>query len=318
MATGLPRELRELADSQRGVLTRAQALRGGLTTAAIETRLTRGSWQRLHVGVYATFSGSPPRTAALWAAVLRAGPGAVLSHLTAAELAGLADRQSSLIHLMVPARRQVSAIPGVVVHRSRLAEVERHPVAAPPQTRIEHTVLDLAGAATRLDDACGWVTSALGRRLTTQERLRDALGQRRRLRWRGDLAELLSAGLAGVNSVLEHRYVRDVERPHGLPPGTRQARVRRDGRTEYRDVLYEAYDVAIELDGRDAHPDERRWRDMDRDNAAAADGILTLRYGWPDISQRPCRVAGQVARVLRSRGYRGSHPCDPGCGVQAA
>src|SRR6185437_5072730 len=151
------------------------------------------------------------------------------SYTTAAEVAGLIDAPSELIHLTVSESRRVSRIPGIVVHRSRLAELERHPAATPPQTRIEHTVLDLAGAATRLDDACGWVTRALGRRLTTQERLRAALDQRRRLRWRGDLAELLSAELAGVNSVLEHRYVRDVERPHGLPPGTRQARVRRGG-----------------------------------------------------------------------------------------
>src|SRR5580658_10509274 len=37
----------------------------------------------------------------------------------------------------------------------------------PPQTLIEETVLDLAGAAVSLDDAIGWVTCALGRKLTT-------------------------------------------------------------------------------------------------------------------------------------------------------
>jgi hypothetical protein len=59
-----------------------------------------------------------------------------------------------------------------------------------------------------------------------------------------------------VHSALEHRYLRDVERPHRLPRGVRQAPARNadGGRTEYRDVLYEAYLVAVELDGRRPTP----------------------------------------------------------------
>jgi hypothetical protein len=45
-------------------------------------------WRRLHPGVYAAFSGQPGRDPVLWAAVLRAGPRAILSHETAAELHG--------------------------------------------------------------------------------------------------------------------------------------------------------------------------------------------------------------------------------------
>ena len=56
----------------------------GFTDSAIAARLRSGRWQRLHAGVYATFSGDPLRQAWLWAAVLRAGRAAVLSHQTAA------------------------------------------------------------------------------------------------------------------------------------------------------------------------------------------------------------------------------------------
>jgi hypothetical protein len=318
MATGLPRELRELADLQQGVLTRAQVTHAGCTPDVVRTRLAQQRWQRLYPGVYATYTGRVPPTAALWAAVLRAGPMAMVSHWTAAEVAGLTDRPGQLIHLTVPGPRQATAIPGVAVHRSVLTDLKRHPVLTLPQTRIEHTVLDLTDEAGRLDEAYGWITQALGRRLTTQARLRAAMQQRQRLRWRADITEVLSADWAGVHSVLEHRYVRDVERRHGLPRGRRQDRVRRGGRTEYRDVLYEAYDVAIELDGRAAHPGDSRWRDIYRDNAAAAGGILTLRYGWLDVRQRPCEVAAQVAETLRSRGYSGARPCLPGCRIPAA
>ena len=48
-------------------------------------------------------------------------------------------------------------------------------------------MLDLAAAAAQLDDAIGWVTRALGRKLTTQAELRTALALRRRIRWRTEL-----------------------------------------------------------------------------------------------------------------------------------
>ncbi len=52
----------------------------------IKFRIRSGRWRQLHPGVYATFTGGPGHAAQLWAAVLAAGPGAMLSYETAAEL----------------------------------------------------------------------------------------------------------------------------------------------------------------------------------------------------------------------------------------
>jgi hypothetical protein len=326
MANELPAELGELAWRQRGVLTSSQAIGGGMTKDMLRSRVRHGRWQRLHTGVYLVFSGEPDQLARQWAAVLRAGPGAMLSFRTAAELAGLTgpgERErptgpaEPAIHVTVPGSRRISRVQGTVLHWSDRAAQAMHPARTPPQTRVEETVLDLANVAATIDDAYGWVARAVGRRLTTEARLREAMELRGRLRWRGELTEALAAGGAGVHSVLEHRYLRDVERPHRLPRGVRQARARSadGGRTEYRDVLYEAYLVAVELDGQAAHPGERRWPDIYRDNAAATAGVLTLRYGWLDVTRHPCRVAAQVAEVLRLRGYAGGRPCSAGCQV---
>jgi hypothetical protein len=187
----------------------------------------------------------------------------------------------------------------------------------PPRTRLEETVLDLAGTAATLDDACGWITRALGRRLTTQGQLQEAMALRAKLRWRRQLTQVLTADWDGVHSSLEYRYLRSVERPHRFPHGIRQARARRGRGTIYRDVLYDQYAVAVELDGRAAHPGDQRWLDIQRDNAAAADGILTLRYGWFDVTERPCQVAAQVAQVLRFRGYTLAQGCSAGCPATA-
>jgi very-short-patch-repair endonuclease len=177
-------------------------------------------------------------------------------------------------------------------------------------------VLDLVSLATRFDDACGWLTRACGRRLTTEPRLRAAMAARSKLRWRDSLAQVLTATADGVHTVLEYRYYRDVEQAHRLPQAIRQDRVTRGRRTQYRDAFYQHCRVVVELDGQMAHPSEARWRDIYRDNAAAADGSVTLRYGWLDITSHPCRTAGELAKVLAQRGWTGLPArCSPGCTV---
>jgi very-short-patch-repair endonuclease len=317
MTNGLPSSLSDLADSQRGVITRSQALSAGMSKDLIASRLDGGRWQRLHTGVYAVFSGPVDREAKLWAAVLRAGEGAALSHETAAELDRLTDRPSSTIHVTIPSSRRVMPIRGVVLHARLDAEVATHPSRLPPRLRIEETALDLADQCGDAWNAVGWISSALGRRLTTQDRLRETMSKRSRIRWRNDLAVLLSPDLAGVHSVLEFRYVRDVERRHGLPKGKRQVRVVQNATTAYRDVLYEEFALIVELDGRAAHPGDTRWQDIWRDNAAAADGASTLRYGYRELTARACLVASQVSEALTCRGWQGSaRQCSVACAVR--
>jgi hypothetical protein len=315
MDPDLPPQLRAIAETQCGVLSCAQILAGGLTRGSLISRLRRASWQRMHPGVYATFSGEPNRLATLWAAILYAGPGAMLSHQTAAELWKLTDGPSSAIHLTVPGNRRVRRRAGMAIHLSSRATSAVHPVRTPARTRLEETVIDLWETARDLDNAVGWVTTALGRRLTTQDRLRAAMEARSRVRRRKELAELLTPGGAGIHSVLEYRYVHNVERPHGLVGARRQARARGNGRNVYRDQLYADYGLAIELDGRAAHPGDTRWQDIHRDNAAAAAGITTLRYGWLEVTTTPCQVAAEIAEVLRARGYTAARPCSADCPV---
>ena len=286
----------------------------------IHHKLRSDRWQRVYPGIYATFTGTPGRGAQLWAAVLLAGPGAVLSHETAAELVKLTDKRAELIHVTVPRQRHVAAVPGISLHRSGRAVEATQRDSNPPQTRVEETLLDLTQTASNFDDVCGWITRAFARDLTDEPRLRTAMRQRPKLRWRADLHELMAAAASGDHSVLEYRYDRDVERAHGLPEPVRQAPfVGPDGRRGRRDRLYVAYGVVVELDGRLAHPDEKQWLDKARDNAAAVDRKQTLRYGWEQVQRHPCATALQVAQVLRVHGWDGwPRPCSPGCPVERA
>lgn len=318
MAFDIPGPAAETARRQDGAISRRQLLAAGTSTQMIKERLNRGRWQQLFRGVYAVFSGPAPRETWLWAAVLRAGDGAVLSHQTAAELHRLMDTPAEAIYVTIPPSRRV-ATRGIVVRTSGRIGQAMQPNRVPPRTSVEETVLDLAQLSRTFDDACGWITKACGRRLTTEEKLRTALAQRKKMRWRTELDEILAAAGDGIHSVLEYRYLRDVERAHGLPRSQHQVRVVIDGTVVYRDVYYEKYRAAVELDGRLAHPDDERWRDNQRDVKAGVQGVYTSRYGWRDVYARACETALLQAQILRSRGWRGTpKPCSPRCPVRSS
>jgi very-short-patch-repair endonuclease len=112
--------------------------------------------------------------------------------------------------------------------------------------------------------------------------------------------------------VLELRYVRRVERPHGLPEARRQRVMVTGGRLRRTDNEYEPFGVVVELDGRLGG--DGAFRDRTRDNITAVSGKVSLRFGWTDVDAQACEVARDVAVLLRSRGWRGRpRPCGAAC-----
>jgi predicted transcriptional regulator of viral defense system len=277
------------------MLTHAQAREHGLTDRQISYRLSTGKWQRVHRGVYATFTGQVPRAARLWAALLWAGEGAVLSHQTALEVAGLTGGEDPAIHVTVPRRRrpaQGTPMPGVVVHRSDRARS----VAAParlPRTPVEDTILDVAATTRAFDDAYAWMARALTDWHVPARALRQALATRTRFPRRAWLIDALDDAVAGSTARTESRYNRDVVRAHGLPAP-------------------ESYGVAVEFAGiatrRDRPVRDARTFRFDPVAvtagacASAALAAAALReHGWPG-RPRPCRRTSCVLRVSRPPG----------------
>jgi hypothetical protein len=316
MPIELPDDCVRLLRFQHGAIARWQAPGVGLAPATIDVLLRRGRWRSLYRGVYAAFTGAPSRKCLLWAAVLRAGSGAVLSHQTAAELDGLTDRPSKIVHVTIAHDRRVK-IAGdepfrwklpIAVHRSERLEAIRHPARTPARTRIEETILDLTQVSTSFDDAFSWLCKGCGRRLVTPQQVHAAACARGKLRWRSEILEALPLVASGVHSNLEHYYVRDVEQAHSLPTAKRQPRVMlatRLRRAIYLDNRYDPFGLVVELDGRASHLVEDRWQDIHRDNANATAGKVTLRFSYADVTERSCQVAADVCRTLRWRGWNG-------------
>jgi hypothetical protein len=321
MPAALPPACLRLLDAQDGVITTRQAVAAGMTDKWVRDQVRAGRWQVLHRGVFAAFSGAPSRRAVLWGAVLRAGPAAVLSHQSAAELWGLLNGPWPVIHVTVPhghSPDRYRKINGVVLHQSRSLGRSGHPALTPPRTRVEETVLDLIDCARDFDEAYDWICRAIGRRRTTAARLEAALSARPRIQLRQEVELALGYAQGGALSVLEFRYARDVEQAHGLPVATRQARVQHAHGSRYLDNLYPDYRACVEIDGTAAHPADEQWRDKNRDRwNAAREGIDTIRIGVLDLvsRERRCQAAADVARWLSGRGPDVGRPCGVGCPV---
>jgi len=300
---------------QQGVVDRDQARRAGFSDRQITHRVNSGRWQRIHPGVYATFSGRLSRSASLWAAVRWAGQGAMLSHETAAEVHGIIDGpHGESIHITVPLRRrpaQLRPTRGITVHRSDQSQTQFAGPFKLPRTRIEDTVLDLVSTSRDFDEGYTWIARAVTRRLVTVGALRTALAERSRIRWRQWLNDAFAEARDGVLSPLELHYVRNVERAHGLPASQHQARRLLGGRVHYKDNWYPAYRLAVEIDGPAYHKNEQVQQDKDRDNAnLATDDVKTFRFGPVAVTERACETAAMVAVTLQRNGWPGSpRPC---------
>lgn len=300
-------ELLRLAAAQSGVVTSRQAESYGVGRNIQRRLVGSGNWRRLANGVLLTYNVEPAWEVWAWGGVLRAGDGARLAGKAAAFAAGMITEPPELIDVLHPHGLHRPRTERWIFHQERGGR--RAPsIGSLPRTRIEDTVLDLAGTqlgGKRLTDPLHWVTLAIEQRLTTTDRLLDALRHRARFAVREEVEEILCCAEEGVESPLEYYYLHDVERAHGLPAGRRQVPDRTDNRRAWRDVYYDEYRVLVELDGQTGHTGEDRFRDFRRDNAALVSGDATLRYGWHDVRRESCGVAVQVAAVLVRRGWQG-------------
>ena len=140
---------RRIAGEQAGVVTRAQLLDARCTEGQVGALLDNGRWTVLQRGVYAVFTGPVPPISRIWAAVLAAGPDAVVGGEAALWLAGVPGTTPRHITVCVPWERQATAVKEVDVVRRRGLEALAHPAARPPRLRIEEALLDLTDRCTR-------------------------------------------------------------------------------------------------------------------------------------------------------------------------
>ncbi len=299
------RDLARLATRQYGLVTRAQLRDLGHSDRAISRRMASGRLVALHAGVYGVGHGALSQPAKWLAAVLACGPGAVLSHGSAAALWGLAPDQPVRIHVTRIGDRGATAPRGVCLHRyatltaADLTRRERIPV-----TSVSRTLLDLAAVVPR-------------------RKLRRAIAQAdvmRRLRV-DELERLLAShprrpGTPALAAVLaEHRPERGISRSdfedrlvelcaaHGLPAPRLNARV---AGLEV-DVCWRRARVVAEADSFAFHRTRAAFEnDRTRDATLTAAGYLVHRFTDRQLRHAPESVVAALRRSLADRGLLAS------------
>lgn len=300
---------------QSGTVSRQQLLSDGLSENDVRRLVRRRDLTAIHPGVFVDHTGTPTWLQRAWAAVLYARPAALggESALRAADGPGRTLRSDD-ITVVIDHERRVRARAGLVVERRRALDDHVLWNLGPPRLRYEDATVDVALAAGTDLDAVAALAAACGGRRTTARRLAQTVRDRARVPRRAWLMAVLDDVAEGTSSVLEHRYLRDVERAHGLPRARRQLRALAAGTVTYRDADVAGL-VVVELDGRLFHDSaSARDRDMERDLDTSLDGRTTVRLGWGQVVGRPCSTAGKIGALLTMLGWTGVIvPCRPGC-----
>lgn len=291
-------DLDEWLDSRSGVVRRAELLARGVGDAAIKRRVRSGEWQRAFRGVLVTHAATEdaPRIRCR-AALVAAGRGAYLSCLGAAINRGLPVPADTPIHVSVPASRLVAHERGLVAHRNALSTAPSA-YAGLPAVSVEDALIQSFGCLDDLRARRALVIESVRGGLVTTERVAAAIvpGTRRR----PELLELLTI-CDGSQSEAEIAMLLLI-RAALLPEPIRQYAVAAGGRRYRLDIAYPEVRLAIEVDGKAWHfTAERRTADIARDARLAADGWLTLRFTYEQLTTDADWVVRCISAALASR-----------------
>jgi very-short-patch-repair endonuclease len=292
-----------IAADQYGLITRADALKAGLTVQGVERRLTSGDLVRMYAGVYRDPAVPRSLEQSLLAVCLRAPGRTWVGHRSAAAFWALDGFAPGPIEVVCSIR--LRADPPVVVHEvSTMPESHVAVVRNIPVTTVHRTLVDLGSVASP-DLVELALECALRRRIATIDRLWgiiEALGTKGR-RGPAVLAKLLTAHDARpTESALETRCAQ-LFRRFGLPEPTRQHWVRDEtGFVARVDFFYESAGLVVEIDGRSHHMRRQQWQqDLRRQNSLIAGGAKVLRITHEQMRVDPEGFVRDVEAVLGRR-----------------
>jgi hypothetical protein len=297
---GIDAAIAALAERQHGVVARRQLDALGVGRGAIDRRLHRGRLCAIHRGVYGVGHRALSTQGRWMAAVLAAGPGAVLSHQSAAALWGL--RPTARNRIDVTTSRKLSTRPGIHPHCAVLQPDEITTQNGIPTTTPARTLLDLAAVLPK---------QAVQRAVNEAEvlRLADATAvhdlKARHPRHRG-ISKLHADHHipALTRSELEARFITFLD-VAVLPRPTVNTLIE----DMEVDFAWPEHRLIAELDGFEFHATRRAFeRDRARDRRLQAHRWRVIRITWRQLHDDPERLAAELAVLLNVRRRRARSP----------
>ena len=289
----------ELAKRQYGVVSREQLLRLGLESGAIGRRLRAGRLHQLHPGIYAVGHEVIPREGRWMAAVLASGPGAVLSHWSAAALWMIRPNSRSRIDVTVAHRSRSSK--SIRRHISEVPEDERTVEEGIPVTSAPRTILDLA-ATEDADTVENLLRESERLQLSDRLSLPDLIarypGKRGTRKVQVALDRLREDPAGTKRSPLEERFAPFLRQTHLPLPRFNDWIVLGDKRYKV-DCHWPDLRVIVELDGWDGHSTRTAFReDRARDRRLTAAGYTVTHLTWNQLDDEPDEIAADLRTLL--------------------
>jgi very-short-patch-repair endonuclease len=270
----------------------------GLGKRAIEQRLAHGRLHRVHSGVYAVGHRLTPKKGVWMAAVLAAGPKAVLSHHSAAALWGLRGYSERAVEVTAP--RKSTSSRQIRRHYSLLPADEVSVREGIPVTTVPRTIFDLAVTES------GDVVENLLREMEFRE-LWDRLslwdlverypGKRGVRKVRAALERLKEEPSGCKRSPLEEQFAPFLRRHH-LPLPRFNDWILLGAKRYQVDCHWSGTWQIVELDGWEGHGTKSAFReDRARDRALRVAGYSVTRLTWNQLDDEPEAVSADL-RVL--------------------
>ncbi len=280
------------ATAQWGGVSAAGLLALGFTHRQIGRRVEIGRLHRLYRGVYAVGHTSLTREARFLAAVKACGPGAALSHLSAAMHYEFCDPLDRVVDVTVQGA-STRRHPGIRVHRAIALDAINH--------RGIRTTMPLQ----TLHDCALDVEPPQLRRLVRRAQARHRVSIRQ-LATSNRLAHIAATGPAPTRSELED-IVLDALLPIFEHPDVNRL-LYVDGRKLRPDFRWPVQRLVLEADGEEWHDPVL---DAERQAVLEAHGERVLRVAWQE-------AVGDQPRLLRRLAAAGAPLRAPGSGRSAA
>lgn len=293
------RAMRELARGQHGLVTAFQLRELGISRDVVTRMSARGQLVRMAPRVYRAEAGPVTDRVRWHAAVLAAGPGAALSHTSAARLHAIwrgAERGTNVTGRT--ARPQLVRA-GTKLHRRRLDQADITVVDGIPVTTVARTLVDLVDDLLPQQLAAVMHEAAF-RRALHMGALRAAMrraGRRPRLGRLRRAIEIRDAGGVGTRSALEDAAL-ELLAAAGLPEPEVNMRVAVATGTVEVDLSWRAQQVCVEIDGPGHQRIATRRQDRARDAMLRDAGYRVVRVGWRQLRDDAGLVVWRVQSAL--------------------
>jgi hypothetical protein len=296
------RRLLALIEAQGQVVSRAQALRGGMTPHAVAHRLRPGGpWRLLLPGVYQACTGTPTPVQREIAALLYAGPRSVITGGSALRHYRLPAPRSDHIDVLVPLQAHRQGTADVRLHRTaRLPEL----VDALPSRRYAlpyRAAADTARWLTSMREARAVIAGAVQNGACTVGQLTEELNAGP-VRDSALLRSVLSEVSAGVRSAPEAE-LRELIKRAGLPQPMLNPRLYLPDGTFLGspDVWWAEAGLAVEVDSKRWHLSPDDWeRTMDRHSRFGAHAIVTLHFTPHQLRADPASVIAAMRNAYQA------------------